>query len=82
MRAEDNFHYRDAGIFHMALRDPNLEARVESIVAHGGKRRMPEARHYYPGQPHRMIYMEDPFGNIIELYSHDYKDTYARGGYA
>jgi lactoylglutathione lyase family protein len=80
-RAVDNFQYRDAGIFHMAFCDPNLEERVERIVALGGKRRMAEPRRYYPDKPNRMIYMEDPFGNVIELYSHDYRDTYAQGGY-
>ncbi|MFT7009370.1 MAG: hypothetical protein ACJAXJ_003918 [Colwellia sp.] len=27
-------------------------------------------------KPYRMIYMEDPFGNILEIYSHSYELTY------
>lgn len=28
-----------------------------------------------------MDYMEDPFGNILEIYSHSYELTYAAGAY-
>jgi len=28
-----------------------------------------------------MIYMEDPFGNILEIYSHSYELTYSEGAY-
>ena len=44
--------------------------------------RMKQVRHYYPGQkPYRMVYCEDPFGNIVELYSHSYELTYSAGAY-
>ena len=44
---------------------------------------MKTPRYYYPGEkPYRMIYMEDPFGNIIEIYSHSYELHYASGAYA
>jgi hypothetical protein len=52
---------------------------IESL---GGKQRMSQARYYYPGQkPYRMVYCEDPFGNIVELYSHSYELTYSAGAY-
>jgi len=39
-------------------------------------------REYYPGEkPYRMVYCEDPFGNLIELYSHSYELTYSAGAY-
>lgn len=39
-------------------------------------------RAYYPGEkPYKMVYMEDPFGNIIELYTHSYELTYSQGAY-
>jgi hypothetical protein len=28
-----------------------------------------------------MVYVEDPFGNVFELYSHSYELTYSRGAY-
>jgi hypothetical protein len=51
-------------------------------VAAGGKKRMEKPRYYYPGEkPYRMIYMEDPFGNIVEIYSHSYELIYSEGAY-
>lgn len=79
---ENNFEYWKTGIFHFCIQDPNLEALVEKIVAAGGKKRMSEPRYYYPGEkPYRMIYMEDPFGNILEIYSHSYELHYSSGAY-
>lgn len=79
---ENNFEYWKTGVFHFCVQDPNLEELVEKIVEAGGKKRMPEPRYYYPNEkPYRMIYMEDPFGNILEIYSHSYELTYAAGAY-
>lgn len=78
---ENNFEYWKTGVFHFAVQDPDLEGLAEKIVAAGGKQRMP-VREYYPGEkPYRMVYMEDPFGNIIEIYSHSYELTYSAGAY-
>ena len=58
-----------------------IESLAEKIVAHGGKQRMP-VREYYPDEkPYRRVYCEDPFGNILELYSHSYELTYSAGAY-
>ncbi|MFT5543171.1 MAG: lactoylglutathione lyase family protein [Glaciecola sp.] len=79
---EDNFEYWKTGVFHFCVQDPNLEELAQKIVDAGGKRRMQEPRYYYPGEkPYRMIYMEDPFGNIVEIYSHSYELTYSDGAY-
>jgi hypothetical protein len=68
--------------FHICLQDENIEERVRLIESLGGKQRMSQARYYYPGQkPYRMVYCEDPFGNIVELYSHSYELTYSAGAY-
>lgn len=78
---ENNFQYWKTGVFHFCIQDPDVEGMVEKIVAHGGKQRMP-VRHYYPGEkPYRMVYCEDPFGNILEIYSHSYELTYSAGAY-
>ena len=38
---------------------------------------------YFPGEkPYRMVYMEEPFGNILEIYSHSYELTYSAGAYS
>ncbi len=78
---ENNFEYWKTGIFHFCIQDPDIERLAEKIVEHGGKQRMP-VREYYPGEkPYRMVYCEDPFGNILELYSHSYELTYSAGAY-
>lgn len=79
---ENNFEYWKTGIFHYCVQDPDVEGLAEKIVAAGGKKRMEKPRYYYPGEkPYRMIYMEDPFGNILEIYSHSYELVYSAGAY-
>jgi lactoylglutathione lyase family protein len=76
------FEYWKTGVFHFCVQDPDLEGLAERIVAAGGKQRMP-VRHYFPDEkPYRMVYCEDPFGNIVEIYSHSYELTYSAGAYA
>ena len=79
---ENNFEYWKTGIFHFCVQDPDVEGLAERIVEAGGKKRMEKPRYYYPGEkPYRMIYMEDPFGNILEIYSHSYELIYSDGAY-
>lgn len=69
------------GLFHFSVQDPDVEGLVAKIVEHGGKQRMP-IREYYPGdKPYRMCYVEDPFGNVFEIYSHSYELHYSPGAY-
>jgi lactoylglutathione lyase family protein len=78
---ENNFEYWKTGIFHFCIQDPDIEGMVEKIKAHGGKQRMP-IREYYPGEkPYKMVYVEDPFENIFEIYTHSYELTYSQGAY-
>ena len=69
------------GLFHFCVQDPNIEEFTARIVEYGGKQRMP-IREYYPGEkPYRMVYVEDPFGVVFEIYSHSYELTYSSGAY-
>jgi lactoylglutathione lyase family protein len=78
---ENNFEYWKTGIFHFCVQDPDIEGLVQKIVEHGGKQRMP-IREYYPDdKPYKMVYVEDPFGNIFEIYTHSYELTYSQGAY-
>jgi lactoylglutathione lyase family protein len=71
----------NSGLFHFCVQDPDIEGLARKIVEAGGKQRMP-IREYYPGdKPFKMVYMEDPFGIIIEIYSHSYELTYSEGSY-
>lgn len=79
---DDNFEFWKTGVFHFSVQDPDVEGLADKIVAAGGKRRMKQPRYYYPGsKPYRMIYMEDPFGNVLEIYSHSYELIYSEGAY-
>lgn len=81
IKEHDLFRPYQKGIFHFAIQDPDVEGLSEKIVANGGKLRMPISE-YYPGEkPYRMVYVEDPFGNILELYSHSYELHYSSGAY-
>ena len=78
---KNNFEYWKTGVFHFCVQDPDVEGLAAKIVENGGKQRMP-VREYYPGEkPYRMVYCEDPFGNLIEIYSHSYELTYSAGAY-
>ena len=49
------------------------------MKSHGGKVRMDIMR-YHPeddSKLYKMVYLEDPFGNLLELYSNPYRDTYS-----
>jgi lactoylglutathione lyase family protein len=81
VKPENNFEYWKTGVFHFCMQDPDVEGLAAKIVTAGGKQRMP-VREYFPGdKPFRMVYMEDPFGIILEIYSHSYELTYSAGTY-
>ena len=75
------FNPFNTGLFHFCVQDPEIEKLTEKIVAYGGKQRMP-IREYYPGEkPYKMVYVEDPFGIVFEIYTHSYELTYSSGAY-
>ena len=74
--------FGDPGILHNMLNRLNkaIKFTMESSRTEL-KQRMP-IREYYPGEkPYRMVYVEDPFGLIFEVYSHSYELTYSQGAY-
>ncbi|TKB56009.1 VOC family protein [Ferrimonas aestuarii] len=67
------------GIFHFSLETDDFEGVIEKTIKFGGKQRMDVMR-YHPeddSKPAKMVYLEDPFGNLFELYSHSYAETYS-----
>lgn len=32
---------------------------------------------FVPGKPYRLVYCEDPWGNVLEVFSHDYAEVFA-----
>jgi catechol 2,3-dioxygenase-like lactoylglutathione lyase family enzyme len=77
----ENFEYWKTGVSHLCLTVAGIERAVERIAASGGRRRTSRVWEIFPGEPYLTCYCEDPFGNVIELYSHSHERTYAnRGG--
>ena len=80
-KSKHEFNPYPTGVFHFSVKDPNIEELTKKIVEAGGKQRMP-IREYYPGKkPYKMVYCEDLFGNIIEIYTHSYELHYGSGSY-
>lgn len=67
------------GIFHFCLQTDDFEGVIKRTEEFGGRVRMDIMR-YHPEDDNKqakMVYLEDPFGNLFELYSHTYEETYA-----
>ena len=59
-RRPDNFEYWMAGVFHICVTDPNVEALARRIVESGGRQRVPVFE-FIPGRPYKLVYCEDPW---------------------
>ena len=81
LKKAPEFNPFNTGLFHFCVQDPDIEGLTKKIVAQGGKQRMP-IRAYYPSEkPYKMVYVEDPFGIVFEIYTHSYELTYSSGAY-
>ena len=67
---------RRPGLFHFCLVAPDVRRTAERIAASGGRRRS-RVWEIFRGEPYLTCYCEDPFGTVIELYSHSHERTYA-----
>ena len=74
-RRENNLEYSKTGINHFTIADAALEDLARRIAESGGKLRG-QIRTLILGKPYKLAYCEDPFGNIIELYSHGTEPTW------
>jgi catechol 2,3-dioxygenase-like lactoylglutathione lyase family enzyme len=64
------------GFFHICITYPDVEGMVAEIAKTGG-RQLSKVWRIYPDNPrYLMCYCEDPFGNVIEIYSHPYEQMY------
>jgi catechol-2,3-dioxygenase len=66
-----------SGIFHICLAVGDVDSLAARIAAAGGRRRTARAWEIFPGEPYLTCYCEDPFGNVLELYSHSHERTWA-----
>ncbi|GAA5314888.1 MAG: VOC family protein [Candidatus Pelagadaptatus aseana] len=78
-QARHKVDFTRLGIFHLCLQTDDFDDVIAKTEQYGGKVRMDIMR-YHPeddSKPAKMVYLEDPFGNLFELYSHSYAETYA-----
>jgi hypothetical protein len=73
-RRQENFEYWKSGSTHICITDPKIERLCSKILDSGGKKRT-SMREIVPGKGYKIAFCEDPFGNIIEIYSHSYEQA-------
>jgi catechol-2,3-dioxygenase len=73
---QDNFEYWKTGFFHIAITESGVEGLADRIASNGGIKRT-EVLELVPGSGKKICFCEDPFGNIIEIYSHSYEQFWA-----
>jgi catechol 2,3-dioxygenase-like lactoylglutathione lyase family enzyme len=76
-RPEQTFDYRRGGLFHFCVTDPDVEGLAHRIAETGGKIRSSRVWAFSEDKPYRLCLCEDPFGIVIEIYSHSQEQTYA-----
>jgi catechol 2,3-dioxygenase-like lactoylglutathione lyase family enzyme len=71
-RRIDNFEYWKSGFFHICVTDPNIEELCKRISDSGGRQRS-RIWDVDPDKGYKIAFCEDPFGNVIEIYTHCYE---------
>jgi len=61
-----------SGYFHVGIAERDIEGLVDGITENGGDQRS-DIWQVYPDQEYRMVYCEDPWGNVIEIHIHDFE---------
>lgn len=73
----NNFEYWKSGVFHICITDPNIEMLCKKITDSGG-RQLTNILHVNNSKlHHKLAYCQDPFGNIIEIFTHSYEQFIA-----
>jgi catechol 2,3-dioxygenase-like lactoylglutathione lyase family enzyme len=74
-RPTENMAWWNVGVFHLCFTDPDIEALAERVAQTGGRQRVPVFE-FIPGRPYKLVYCEDPWGNVIELFTHHYAEAF------
>lgn len=77
-RRKDEIEFWRNGIFHFCITDPEIEDAVRRITEAGGKQLSRIWLERPPSPNHKMVYCADPFGTVIEIYTHSYEDMQGR----
>jgi catechol-2,3-dioxygenase len=76
---KDNFQYWKTGVFHFCVVDPKINELAKRIADSGGQQSS-KVWTLFEGEPYKAVYCQDPWGNLIEIYSHSTELTYANHG--
>lgn len=76
-RRRENFDFWRTGYFHIAITEPLIAQLADRIASSGGKMRT-GVMQLAAGSDKKICFCEDPFGNIIEIYSHSYEQFWSQ----
>jgi catechol 2,3-dioxygenase-like lactoylglutathione lyase family enzyme len=76
-RRQPSLQFWTNGYFHICLTDQDVEGTASRIAETGGRQLSKIWRIHRKVAVQKMCYCEGPFGNILEIYSHSYEETYA-----
>jgi len=65
------------GLFHVCVVDPDVEGLAATVDRRGGDHYADVWQLYEDTDEYRLTYCRDPFGNLIEIYSHDHDEMHA-----
>ncbi|WP_144901456.1 VOC family protein [Halobellus captivus] len=65
------------GLFHLCVIDPDVAELASKIDRSGGDHYAEIWRLYEDSEEFRLTYCRDPFGNLIEIYSHSHEQMHA-----
>jgi catechol 2,3-dioxygenase-like lactoylglutathione lyase family enzyme len=68
--------YELTGLFHVCVTVDDVPGAAKRVAASGG-RQTSRIWRIFAEEPFLMCYCRDPFGNIVELYSHSQERVYA-----
>lgn len=71
---------KEQGAFHICVVDPDVEALAAEIDRRGGDHYSEVWRLYEDDDEYTLTYCKDPFGNMIEIYSHSHEEMHAVDG--
>ena len=73
-RRTDNFEYWKSGFFHICITVHNIEKICATIRDNGGFVRSNVHKPFADKEKHQLAYCQDPYGNIIEIFTHDFEE--------
>ena len=68
--------YWSGGVIHIAVTERNVEHLLSKVTKTGGKQ-ISKLWELDPKKHHKLVFCSDPFGNIIEIYSHSFEQFHA-----